>query len=111
LPKNIDNSFRDFFLFKNNKMPRKKRQVAAPAEEPEDEMQVDDDENNTENPQDKNNQENNDDQEEDIGEEVRIPADPLEDFDLPENFFVPKVEENLGVGKLGEPRLMRRVKN
>ena len=44
--------------------------------------------------------------EEDAGEEVQIPADPLQDFDLPDNFFVPKTIENLGVGKLGEPRLM-----
>ena len=40
------------------------------------------------------------------GEELYIPDDPLQEFTLPSNFFVPKQDKNLGVGKLGEPRLI-----
>lgn len=42
----------------------------------------------------------------DVGQELIIPDDPLQEYHLPDNFFVPKEEKNLGVGKLGEPRLI-----
>ena len=42
----------------------------------------------------------------DQGEELVIPEDPLQEFTLPDNFFVAKEDQNLGVGKLGEPRLI-----
>jgi len=41
-----------------------------------------------------------------VGEELQIPDDPLQPFHLSDNFFVRKVTKNLGVGKLGEPRLI-----
>ena len=42
----------------------------------------------------------------DEGEELVIPEDPMTRFTLPENFFIRKEIQNLGVGKLGEPRLV-----
>ena len=103
---NFQNCFRLTSLSSKNitiKMPRRKRQVIQTEET---DQNSDSEQMQDEIPESQNDNNNPENEEEDLGEEVNIPADPLEDFDLPENFFVPKIEENLGVGKLGEPRLM-----